>query len=235
MFDLVEKIALKFREATLLGGGKILPGFDSLRQHAAIPAGVTGDHCGAVFDRNFLDIDFDEIRVGDERLPIIAGDEVVQRDLVSTIFEAPANRDYGFIGRNVFLNFNYNLWRQQGKVFHQQHLVAAVDESAMSIAQDAQPDYVQGVNDGAGHAFDIGGNATIVFGALVEQQLVTQYLFIRGQNWLPGYVRNGLLAGSGLCLSAHDRTPLSAAWIRNFNPASGAGDSRSPVVGRAAF
>jgi len=137
---MTKEVTLKFCKAAFLGAGKVLPGFDFLRQHSAGFGAVTGNHRGTLGRSDLLDIDFDEVGKPNQCFPGIARHKIVQRDQVATFFKTLAYCHHSIVRRNAILDFHNYLGRQQGKVFHQQHLVGAVDECAMPVAQHTQAD-----------------------------------------------------------------------------------------------
>jgi hypothetical protein len=73
LFRVLEKIALKLGKSASLRHRKVLPGFDFLRQHAALLVGIAQHHGRTVFRGDLLDVDFDEVGIRDEGLAGVTG------------------------------------------------------------------------------------------------------------------------------------------------------------------
>jgi hypothetical protein len=84
---------------------------------------------------NCPNVDFDEVGEGDQRLPFVALNEIVQCDQRSPSMESFACLSDFFIDGDRFLDLNdYITGRQECEVVRQQHLVSTVDEGGMPIA-----------------------------------------------------------------------------------------------------
>ncbi len=79
--------------------------------------------------------------------------------------------------------------------------VGTLNECAASVAQYAEPDYIQRFNDDTGFTLDV---EMPIERALLKRKFITQHLLVRIENRLPGYAGNGLFSGRSLRLSTHE-------------------------------
>jgi TPP-dependent indolepyruvate ferredoxin oxidoreductase alpha subunit len=125
------------------------------------------DQSRDLFRRRLPDVHFDEVGVLNQRFPGIIRPKIVQSHHVSCPLEPLAHSYNRSIGRDGFLDFEHDPGRQQCKMFHQQHVVRTVDERTTLIAQYAQANHIQRINDGASLRLGIVRNG-LVFRALLK-------------------------------------------------------------------
>jgi len=86
--------------------------------------------------------------------------------------------------------------RQQCNAVFEEKLARAVDESALSVAQDVESHQQGAVERVAGCGFEVGGVEEIL-DAIAKQKLVAEHLLLAIQDRLPGNKTEILFGGAG--------------------------------------
>ena len=111
---MMKEISLEQRESVFQCGQELHSGLNLLRNERTVGA-VSCDNGRAVLLGNPPDVNLEVIGVGDQLLPRVAVNEVVQGDSIALHFELLAGGNDLFVYRDRLLNLDDRLFRRQKK------------------------------------------------------------------------------------------------------------------------
>ena len=132
-FGAAEKIALEQRVSHFHGRRVFLLGFHFFGQHADVFFRVPGNKRALFLPVGEAEIHLDDVGERDQRSPVGRIHEIIERDRVSRLLQAPAGVDDFLVGIDVFENFDHHrIGREKRNIVPKQKIPGTVDEHAVS-------------------------------------------------------------------------------------------------------